>query len=256
MTMSDQTPWAQSLQLLWLPSFDYLDNRSTLLRFIRDAGGLRQFALEDGAFIARVGRSRAVRVGIDHMIIEDALGSVDQDEATTSLLSQVVETVRPELMGLDWSFQFLAELDGFSDATAACAHAARAIHSPGLAEGLGLTDFAALVDGEVDGLGVYKMEFGIISDEEAPLRLSRVIGRSLTESIDREMVLEANTDRDFPAVAVFVDISWQVRMALPAADPHINSWLWALQAGLIHESGRLVQSVYDRVIATNAEEAQ
>ncbi|MGY1845517.1 hypothetical protein [Modestobacter sp. SYSU DS0875] len=250
--MSDLKPWSQGLMLQWAPSVDFLEQRFSLLKSLRDAKAVRQFAVGSDSFIVRTSRARALEVGVDHLNFEDALGDLQQGDPADEVLSLVLQAAKPAVTDVQWSFQYLVALEGYATVQEACAVAARAVHGE-LADLLEMVDFAALIDGVVEPLGEYKMEFGVLPDEEAPLRLSRLIGRSITRTIDREMGLEVNADRTFPEVGLFVDLAWAVKVPASSAD-HPLEWLWALQQALLSRSAELVGTIYDRLVATQAGE--
>lgn len=241
------TPWSQGIVLRWAPSVAFLENRFTILRRLGDVGMVRQFLVDDDQSIAmRVSKSRALRVAVDHLSFEDALGDFGDDEPSRLVLQLVLDHVHPGMRSVQWSLQYLVALETSDSAAEACRNAARAIHGD-LGDALGLTDFASLVDGTVEGLGAYKMEFGVLTADEAPLRLSRLIGRSIVAPVDRELGLEVNSRRGFPSVALFVDLAWEVRITDTDNRQHLVEWLWAAQLALVTESARLVSAIYDRV---------
>jgi hypothetical protein len=115
----------------------------------------------------------------------------------------VLDTIRPEqVLGLDGWWQFVVPLEGDYDKLRTSSF--QELVSEG-ARGIGVEDWAWLLDLD-GGEGVKgQLEVGLVSRKEIPARLERAVGRS--EGSFRPELAPAERE-DLPAVAMFADVGW------------------------------------------------
>jgi len=112
-----------------------------------------------------------------------------------------------------------------------------------LAADLGLTDFAMLVDADTDQF-LRQMEFGIVSADEIPTRLSRELGRM---SSSGRMVPKRHWEkRKLPPVALFIDTNWRGRKMDFGSG---GDWLYRWWSEAMKDAERSIEAIIRRVEA-------
>ncbi len=174
------------------------------------------------------------------MIVATADGRSTRAE---SALGRALELIRPDdVTFFSAEFQFLLELDDEYDAV-------RRRSSNRLLQDLmpneGAYDWSVLLDGDSERLNVpYQVEFGIISREEAPLRLVQQVGR-LEHEATPPLPLDFWRVEEAPACGLFMDWRWLTggRMGTTGElESVMEGW-----TPLADESGRIASEVHDRL---------
>lgn len=195
--------WSRSVRLETASTPLLYDVRGRLLNALRVAGPAERFRVREGDIAV-------VYEGPSEMHVStEAISFLSYEPAATlepmlNLLEIIEEAVSPRLRTLVGSFQHLVEIP--HPPKFATAESARLAMGE-LAERVGVTDYANLVDGvdRESGL-VYQAEFGVINADEAPFRLARFAGRTQAEpAASMDLIMEMT----FPKSAVFVDSRWE-----------------------------------------------
>ncbi len=152
----------------------------------------------------------------NRLVVAEADGPPER-ALLTFLFEQLVEQFQPEITQVTARFQHLVLVPQDYDE----ARRAAAAKMFGPFAQMGVTDFAVLLDGVRPGSGkaplIYKAEFGVVTAQEAPLRLSQAIGRLPGDDAGGFDPGHWEVD-DFPPVALYVDSSWHEHRQAPEHD--------------------------------------
>ncbi len=231
-----------AVSLRWRPTLAVHEARIALLRSLETSKRLRAFQLEVETARARVDTSAEIYIYPDRLTVADADGLPKRD-LLSFLFEQVIELVRPDITRVTARFQHLVPVAHEYDE-------ARAQAVSGLFGSAGrihVTDFAVLIDGKQasNPSVVYQAEFGIITREDAPLRLSQAMARV---SGGGEHGFDPDHWDDltrFPHVALYVDSYWHEDRKTPKQD--VLAWALRRPELYAREADTLVRQLADRL---------
>ncbi len=190
--------------------------RVPLLRALEGGKRLRAFTLEEETARARIDRSTEVILYPNKLVVTEADGLPDR-AMLTFLFEQLTEQFQPDITQVAARFQHLVPVPRDYDE----ARRVAAAKMFGPFPQMGVTDFAVLLDGVRSGSSkaplTYKAEFGVVTAQEAPLRLSQAMGR--VRGLDHEgFDPDQWNAEDLPPVALYVDSSWHEHRQAPKPD--------------------------------------
>lgn len=225
--IADPEPMTSRANLRWRPTLEVYDGRLPLLRAVDEAKRLRGFRMEAEECSALVGKSSEMFVRPSGMTLQESRGGLDR-ELTQFLFEQCVDKFQPQIRGLDLDLQFLLPLPGrsYSDRKVSAARGAFGE----IAEDLEVNDFAMLFDGVREGGKlIFQAEFGIVSQSEAPARLTQALGRIGTGREEDAFEESTWSPGDLPEVALYVESKWHAHERTPRS--HQVEWLLRLLEG-------------------------
>jgi hypothetical protein len=197
-------PWTQGLSISWRPELSFYEKRVDLLKAFEEQGVLKAFKVEESSVDAQLFGSRdrlTVRQnGLDlRLLARDA----EQSRAFEAL-DIALDSIRPRSpWGLSYSSQYLVGLDLDFEKAIELAYGRLLGDLNSSADGC-FGDWAVLVDLNFDDFpSTGQVEFGLITADEAPRRLSRKAGRMGGASGQSDQALWRGME--FPAVAFFAD---------------------------------------------------
>jgi hypothetical protein len=199
----DSSPWTQGLSIFWRPELSFYEKRVDLLKAFEEQGILKAFRVEESSVDAQLFASRD-RLTVRHNGLDLRLlaSGADQDRALGAL-DIALESIEPRSpWRLSYSSQYIVGLDlGFEEAVERAY--GRLMGDLNGSAGGPFGDWSALVDLRFEDFpSTGQIEFGLITGDEAPGRLSRNAGR-MAGSGQSDEVLWRNTE--FPGVALFAD---------------------------------------------------
>jgi hypothetical protein len=203
------TVWTQTASLRWAPELRFYENRAAILRAMEESGLLTAFRMGEDEAGAQIG-DRSHEVEFSHRNLEVTVGGRDSDiDRVISAVTIVLEHLRPTNVARpSFTFQHVAPLTRDYDES----------RRKGLASLFGstdlgsvvLSDFANLFDGvAAEPAATVSVEYGVVSRDELPRRLSRQQGRSARPARRHPPSLPQDFG-ELPAVALFVDATWSV----------------------------------------------
>jgi hypothetical protein len=245
------TPWSHGIELRWRPCLAFYEQRFVVLQLLEQRRLIRQFKVDEDAVHVRFRGSANMTLSVVDLRLDDARGMLDQ-ALVQSVYEIVLAQLSPEARALVLRFQHIVPLDwdlGHQDARG---RASQAVFGT-MASDLRVTDFAVLIDGRArQEEAVYQAEFGVISQEEAPLRLSRLAGR-MGEGTHPE--IEAAVTRQYPPLAVFIDSRWDYSGSRQH-HAQATSWAWSLSTTLSEEAAELAASVHRQITASATQQTR
>ena len=234
--------WVQGASVRWRPDFRFYEARTRFLSRLDEKGLIRAWRVE-GEEVSALLRDA------DHEALLDT-GSItvigttlepDIERLIFAAETAVKELGISRLTTMRVQFQYIYPLEGSYDKVRI--ESARRLLSS-LAD-LRVTDYAVLLDGQRDDLSFeYKLEFGIVSRTEIPLRLSRLIGRMKGEEKQQSLPRSLNYSK-LPKVALFADMSWRYAQAPVASEA--GGALRELWAGGRREADALLEQIKSTV---------
>jgi hypothetical protein len=210
----DLATWG--LTVHWRAGLDYYEARFRLVRELltmSESGSWRR-GDEESVLVRLFGGAMEVIAGPESLTVS----AVNPDEGPTeAIVDTCFRLAAPDrVTGVVTLVQHLVPMQ--MDYDAARRHAST-IFMPTLAATLPPVDFAILYDADTSDWG-RKSEFGVVSTEEIPKRLSRAVGRMQQYGSPRPVAFWKRFT--FPSVALFIDSYWQV--ISPPSDPN-PSWV-------------------------------
>jgi hypothetical protein len=221
------TVWTQTASLQWAPELRYYEHRAGILRMMKEAGLLTAFKVGDSHAGAQLGDD-SHEIDFSHRDLVAAVRARDGDVQRVRRAAELVlSELRPMGVGrASFAFQHLHPLEmDYDDA-----------RRTGIASLLGtselgpvvLGDFANLLDGvAADPPCTVDAEYGIVSADEIPRRLSREMGRIRGSGRQPRSPIRKMDVSDLPPVALFIDATWTLteRIADDAVlDRFIQAW--------------------------------
>lgn len=203
------TVWTQSALLRWAPELRFYEHRAAILRDMKDAGLLTAFRIGDDEAGAQIGDGQH-EVEFSHRHLEVMIGSREGDiDDLLKAVTIVLDQLRPESPArASFTFQHVASLAVDYDEARRSALSSL-FGSPDLGPVV-LSDFANLVDVvSADPAATATVEYGIVSRDELPTRLSREYGRAMAPT-RRRMPRAARDPSKLPAVAFFMEAAWML----------------------------------------------
>jgi hypothetical protein len=207
--------WVQGASVRWRPDFRFYEARTRFLSRLDEKGLIRAWRVEEEEVSARLRDA-------DHEALLDSGGITvigttlepDIERLIFAAEAAIKEVGIPRLTTMRVQFEYIYPLEGSYDEIR-IESARRFLGS--LAD-LRITDYAVLLDGQRSDLSYeYKLEFGIVSRTEIPLRLSRLIGRMRGEGEQQSLPRSLNFSK-LPEVALFADMSWRYAQAPVASE--------------------------------------
>jgi hypothetical protein len=206
--------WNRTMSLEWTPSLRFYERKIQLLQGMERRGLLAAYAVQEGLVGLLVG-DRAMELIVTSRSCSLRLsGSTFDRDRLFEAIGMILRTVEPmAIRATSYSSQHLAALsDSYEEGKS------RFIESffDGRSSNIGLDDMAVLVDGQdPEHETSYQVEFGVVSADEIPDRLNRHAGRM--EAQESLSPYDWSTS-GFPAVALFVDSSWELNERANGSD--------------------------------------
>jgi hypothetical protein len=217
--MEPDDPRSTVVELRWRPCLAYYEQGVALLRSLENAELLRRFRVGDHSVEAQLADGAHASVGVAGMSYREARGAFVAESAER-LIDQAVALMRPADVRATFYLQHLRSLEWDCSYEEACARATAA-WMPALVADAGVVDSAPLVDGvSMRHRLSYQAEFGVVSADEAPERLSRNLGNR----IGGPVLPPGLEDDEYPRLGMFVDSSWFPQGA-PAAVEDLTGWV-------------------------------
>lgn len=205
------TPWTQDVQVLWRPELSFFEKRSALLRQLEEAGLLVQFQFGVDNVSVRIGEFEDFVVGVGGANCRVLSPTADAGRVRLAL-DMALGALRPRdvvLAGL--RIRCFEALEGSSPEALQAATGER-LMSDWMPSATAV-DWAFLLDGRTGmAPGLFTVEFGVVSEEEAMLRLG---APHLGRVGPAELPFQPDT-RDLPACSFFFDWSWVASVATNA----------------------------------------
>ena len=225
-------PVTRTMTAAWdRPRYELLDARGAVIDALAKLSQIRSFSTQDDSLQVDFQDWRFMAIAMTELVVIDAdlsppaTGWKEQVQAVASVLGAAKARVRVDLQHLlPWADQ--------QDPKAAQRRCSQFVS--GMIES---TDFAILLDGE-DEKFQFQAEYGIVSREEIPDRISRRRGRSTGPRI-RAALEEA----EFAPVSTFVDSVWKIRRAV---DIH-QADCWKLIGDVDEHAAALVSRLQTRL---------
>jgi hypothetical protein len=229
-------PVTQRLNVSWRPEVRFLERRLELLRQLDDEGLVQSFSVDGADVLIRVtGRYHEIRFGPSGLGIR--LGDPDFDpEVIQGVVTKIFECFDPEVLG-----QIRADLQ-FLEALSISYEQARALGGQVLFDAsdsdVEITDWAVLLNPEFGATHRWAgaLEFGVVSNQEAEVRLARKVGR-----LDQPFPGPVSQRIEVPEVGFFADCQLQSSSAIGSNEP-LQELLaaWAtLRSELVELLGKL-----------------
>lgn len=216
--MERSAPRSTVVDITWRPCLAFYEQGVPLLRRFEDAGLLRRFRVAEHVVEAQLRDETRLVVGVAGMTLLATRPELPIHQAC-GWIDEIAQAMQPTGLGAMIFIQCLRELDLDLTYAEACARATAA-WMPGPAAALGIYDSAPLVDGLSRRFELpYQAEFGVISADDAPARLSRQLGNRIGGP-----PLHIDPDEEYPPVSVFVDSSWFPQGA-PADADNLARWV-------------------------------
>lgn len=239
------TPWTQSLSLRWRPALSFYATRIAILEELDNAKVLRAFRVGDEQIDARILAGHELSVSQNGLSLEVFGPDADVDEVW-AYVDQAVRKVAPAQMGgAATQFQHIAPIDMPYDAAIA---AATASYLPPLANEI--VDWAVIVNlpgglGNMPANRGPSVEFGIINEGEARMRLSRVGSRTTSRMQQSQLPGSRWESTTFPAVALFADSTWPQHVSPAGVESlaDVREYLDATK----EQAGRFVDHLYENI---------
>ncbi len=230
-------PWSHTVIVQWPASFGFFDLRGRLLGNLDERGLLTAFRWSDDSVSVRMGRTEILEMSSDRALLM-VVGPEGGLSQARDALAAAIETIDPSTVVLTEAlFQFLLPLDvGNEEARRVTSH-----HLLGdLLPQAVLTDWAYLVDGRSHRTrGTFQVEFGVISDEEAPERVARRVGRLWQRGL--APAPQDLFEEDYPRSSFFFDWSWSTNARFRVDE--VRSDLFGLWDTLAEESEAMCKTV-------------
>jgi hypothetical protein len=197
-------PWTQGLSISWRPELSFYEKRVDLLKAFEEQGVLKAFRVEESSVDAQLFGSRD-RLTVKQNGLDLRLLALDAEQGRAlEALDIALDSIRPRSpWRLSYSSQYVMGLDLDFEKAVQLAYGRLLGDLNGSADG-SFGDWAVLIDlnlGDFPSTG--QIEFGLITADEAPARLSRNAGRMGGASGRSDQEPWRNTE--FPAVALFAD---------------------------------------------------
>ncbi len=213
--------WTQTLDIAWRPELRFYEHGASVLREIQEDSSLSAFRLSDDEAGAQLGDEY-------HEIDFSARGltasllrpDADMDRVLMGM-SIVLKRLQPSRFEAP-SIRFMhvrALAKGYDEARQ---EAIRSLFGSVEFGPAVVGDFANLLDGvTTEPPGSIHVEYGIVSADELPMRLTGLLGQvspRLPRAAERSVPLPRDAE-DFPAVALFADMAFQLLDRIPDEDP-------------------------------------
>lgn len=237
--MERSGPRSTVVDLRWRPCLAFYEHAVEILRHLEDDRLLRQFRVDEHKVEARLADGTHLRIGVVGMAYTAPLGALPADESAR-ITGHVVHALKPADVELVIFLAHLERLDWNLTYEEACKQATTA-WLPNLSADIGVFDSAPLVDGTSGRHSLrYQAEFGIVDKDQAPYRLSRMLGNRIEGPLLPPREQEA---RDLPPLAVFVDSSWFPQDA-PEAAEDLTTWVPRVLGEAMEEAQDLTSSLH------------
>jgi hypothetical protein len=237
------SPRSSGVVVRWRPDFAYYEQRIAILRALRDQRLLRQFRVDEQEITARLSDTCQMVVSAVQLAVTESNGSLFGSAVVSAAMDTAISLVDPVWEGGDFVATYVAPLDT-DDYDDARLSAAGRFWADGLADSLGLTDWAMLCDGRGPTASLtYQLEFGIVSRAEAATRVLRRYPRVSGPPLwtDTSIAFE------FPAVGLFADVHWFAKDSGRDAES-LKDWLGVQMAEIPDRSADLVGRLQARMI--------
>lgn len=246
--MGAQTLASRTVQLGWdRPRFELLDRRGAVLSALDGLDILDGFRTDGDSLAFHLAGGRSAEVDMRGMwVYELSSYPASSNFDVLLIIERVAEVLSAERVLPSVSFQHFVAWPPDSNYDAARIEGVASMVEA--AADLGLYDFAMMTDGRTATGWDFQAEYGVIEASDAPLRLSRRLGRTSGQvpALDHELF-----DMDFPPVGTFVDSTWnrqrQSAVSLGTAR--------ALVEQLGGEANRTVAALHNNLLA-HSEHAQ
>ncbi|MCW2791212.1 MAG: hypothetical protein JWO76_310 [Nocardioides sp.] len=238
--------WSLRIHLKTAPTPALYDVRGRLLNELRGLADVERFRIRDEDISVIYDGPCELHVGVEYISYTSYL-TADIEGPMEPAMAVVARLLDPNVTSLVISFQHLSEVVD-PPPRAAQVSSQRLLGS--LAERTGIFDYAALVDGQDPTTGrAYQAEFGVISAEEAPFRLTRFAGRM--QAGEPSNVVETLMAMEFPETAIFVDSRWTLSQGITLHSPFE---LQSLVREIEQAADRLAASVTDVVVPSKVKQ--
>lgn len=198
------SPWTQGLSISWRPELSFYEKRVDLLKAFEEQGVLKAFRVEESSVEAQLFSSRD-RLTVKQNGLDLRLLALDAEQSRAlEALDIALDSIRPRSpWSLSYSSQYLIGLDLEFEKAIELAYGRLLGDLNGSAGGC-FDDWAVLIDLKFDDFPSNgQVEFGLITANEAPARLSRNAGRM--GGVSGRSDQAPWRDAEFPAVAFFAD---------------------------------------------------
>lgn len=227
------TLWTQRVEVLWRSELGFFEKRTELLRELEDAGLLAQFRWTVDDVTVRIGQFEGITIGLAGATCFVTSPKVTSDRVRAAL-RMVLNSLQPrDVLLHNVHVRRFAEIDDVPK-QAQLVSAAQLV--TGWMPSATPTDWALLMDGQSRSApGQFQVEFGVVSREEANIRLSRQIGRVGPHEVPFGPDLAGLLDSAF-----FFDWNWTTA-ATAEAEPFteiVNMW-----DAIIEETAKLSEEV-------------
>jgi hypothetical protein len=231
-------PWTQQLGVSWQRTLRFFERRYEVLQEFEGLGLLRQFDIREDRVAVRLGDANHELVFASNRLEAALLQPGAEIERLERAIRIVFKFLAPErLVRPEIRFQWLDRVE--KDYDDARRSAAGALFKDG---GSTFTDFALLLDGQIDEAGsIYTLECGIVDAAEAPARLARHAGRLSGRPSLIAPLPTVWRSESLPPVAFFCDTVWEPVRTLDTAP----EGLFELWEGTRADATRVVLGIKD-----------
>jgi hypothetical protein len=237
--MEHSGPRSTVVDLRWRPCLAFYEHGVEVLRFLDNAGLLRQFKVEKDHVNARLTTGTDLRVGVLGVTFTAPAGSLPVD-AVRLIVNHIAQELQPADLEAKIILAYLEPLRWDLTYEHACM-AATAAWLPGVASAAAAYDSATLIDGRSQRYDIrFQAEFGIVDADQIPARLARALGNRIGGPV---MSMADQAGLDVPPLAVFVDSSWFPQDAPGDADD-LTDWVSRVLGEATEEAAHLTSSLH------------
>jgi len=209
---------------MWRPELSFFEERSGLLRELEDAQLLDEFRWTVDDVTVKIGQFEGLRVGVNGATVY-VMSPRTEGERTRAALEMVLERLKPRdiVLGSIHLQRFVEIHAPAAEVQASSAQDLVGNWMPSATAG----DWALLLDGSSRlAPGPFQVEFGVVSQSEAGIRLSASIGRLESPELPFQPDLEG-----LPGCSFFF------------------SWLWATDSVVSSEPMKEMMAVWEAVLS-------
>ncbi len=212
------TAWGATLQMTWVPTLRYWEQRDALMREVEDVFGLHSFRRRDDSTAVRLPPEGDCTVAIlEDGMLAQRFGETGTDGDLMRVVEMALKEIDPTLVDVRMRTRHLLPLDGSFEEEV---RGAMQRMIPPI-RAIGTTDFAVTADGITDDGMPFQVNLGIVAPEEIELRMAGLRQQvSSAPSPPPSMVVIEELRESASAASLFVEMDWNESAALhPQARP-------------------------------------
>jgi hypothetical protein len=232
----------------WQPRPKFYDLRGALIEALESTFGVQRFRVGEHDFMAALLSGTELQVdatGVGLFCVVDPSALDEQAEQLAETVGIIATLLDCQITQTVHAFQHIIAWDVDVTLDEAYRTAVAALFGAEVRDAHAFTDTAVLMDGTRASGGRFQVEFGVIDQEQAPLRLLRKAGRitAMKPSAPDELMR-----LQFPPVATFTDSTWFPEFDWqPSGD--VSSMVRSSLDGAEREANDLANALHLRIAA-------